>query len=122
MTHSTALALIMTVASAMLALADASYRLARGHEAPTGFVFDTVCCNGNGVNGDCQPIPRKSVEEVDGGYQVTLAPGDHPMVTKPHVYRMERSLVRWTDDGETYACLYPTEDTLRCLYLPPEGS
>lgn len=94
----------------------------RAHEAPTGFKFSTWCCNGNSVHGDCAQIPASAVEEVPGGYQITLKPGDHHMVTKVHVFFMKQSDVKLTDDGNFYACLYPTEDTLRCFYAPPSGS
>lgn len=94
---------------------------ARAHEHE-GFKFDGWCCQGNNVNGDCQPIPLSSVTEIVGGYQITLGPGDHPMVTRVHVFQMEQSKVRWTDNGQAYACLYPSENELRCLYLPPPGS
>lgn len=56
----------------------------RAHEAPTGFKFSPWCCNGNSVHGDCAQIPASAVEEVSGGYQITLKPGDHHMVTKVH--------------------------------------
>lgn len=88
-----------------------------------GFKFDPICCNGNNVNGDCQPIPGSAVTHLGNGQLlVTLKPGDHPMVTRIHVYRFEQSKVRWTDNGRNYACLYPDEDKLRCLYLAPFGT
>lgn len=91
------------------------------HTTATGMKFDTWCCNGNNVNGDCQPIPDAAVTPVDGGYEVILLPGMHPMVTKPHTYFMPLDKVRRSTDGLTYACLYPTEDVLRCLYRTPEA-
>jgi len=109
-------------AIAVIVVAGVAWSEARGHTAISGMVFDRWCCSGNAVNGDCQPIPLSSIKEIEGGYQVTLSPGDHPMVTRVHVYQMEESKVRWTTDGEAYACLYPNEDSLRCLYLPPPGS
>lgn len=92
------------------------------HTTATGMTFDTWCCNGNQVNGDCQPIPEAAVKPATGGYQVTLLPGMHPMVTEPHTYFMPQDKVRLSTDGLVYACLYPTEAELRCLYMMPEGS
>lgn len=84
--------------------------------------FDAFCCNGNRIDGDCQPIPATAVSYLsDGTVQVNLVPGDHPMVTKPHTYSMKQSAVRPSNDGNYYACLFPTEATLRCLYGPPFG-
>ncbi len=96
------------------------------HEALNGMKFHPMCCNGNAVNGDCHHIPTSAVRAMTDGYEVTLKPGDHPLVTKPHVFFVAYKDVRRTgDDGmvpdQYYACLYPTEDTLRCLYVPPEG-
>lgn len=91
------------------------------HSSMTGMEFDRWCCNGNAVNGDCQSIPSTSVRAITGGYQITLKPGDHPMVTRVHVFQMEMAKVRWSTDGRFYACLFPNEDTLRCFYAPPLG-
>lgn len=90
---------------------------ALAHTTATGMTFSQWCCNGK----DCQEIPKSAVE-IDtqtGIVKVTLKPGDHPTVTKIHNYEFKYSEVRWSTDGLYYACLYPTEFTLRCLYLPP---
>lgn len=91
------------------------------HQAPTGWSFDGWCCNGDGHSGDCQQIPQSSVRPVKGGYQITLRPGDHGMVTRNHVFTKTQSEVRNAPDGQYYACLYPTEDTPRCFYAPAMG-
>lgn len=88
---------------------------------PYGWKFDIWCCNGDGHSGDCQQIPTTSVKPVSGGYQVTLVPGEHRLVTKPHIWVIPQSSARNSPDGLYYACLYPTEDTLRCFYAPPMG-
>jgi hypothetical protein len=54
-----------------------------------------------------------------GGYRVTLNPGDHHMVTHQHVFFMPTSEAKVSTDGSYHACLFPTEDTLRCFYAPP---
>ena len=81
--------------------------------------YDGWCCNGNGTSGDCQPIPASSVKPVEGGWQVTLRPGDHHMVTKMHTYFMPYSKARISQDDDYHACLFPDENTLRCLYVRP---
>jgi hypothetical protein len=86
---------------------------------PQGWKFDGWCCNGDGNTGDCQQIPDTSVHAVAGGYEITLKPGEHRLVTKPHTYSKAQSDVRDAPDGRYYACLYPTEDILRCFYAPP---
>lgn len=109
------MAFIMVAASAWLSEAEA-------HQAPTGWTFDGWCCSGNSVTGDCQQVPSENITPIPGGVQLTLRPGDHPRVTAPQTYQMEQSKVRHSPDGRTYACLYPDQKTLRCLYLPPMGS
>ena len=95
---------------------------AGAHQSATGFEFDRWCCNGDSMHGDCQQIPDTAVEELSDGYRITLRPGDHHMVMKEHVFFKKFGEVRWTNDGNFYACLYPDEDTLRCFYAPPSGS
>lgn len=92
---------------------------ASAHESPTGQVYDAWCCNGK----DCQTIPTDSVTINDAGeYEITLRPGDHPMVTKVSVHTKAIMETRPSDDGYFHACLWPDENTLRCLYAPPLGS
>lgn len=83
--------------------------------------YEAFCCSGNSVTGDCQPIPDEAVKPIPGGFQITLRPGDHPLVTRLHVFQIEASKARPSPDGRHHACLYPTEDTLRCFYTPPMG-
>lgn len=92
------------------------------HSASGTQEYAGICCNGNALTGDCQPIPRESVKPIEGGFQVTLSPGDHHMVTRVHVFQVEMTKVRWSTDGRYHACLYPNEDHLQCFYAPPQGS
>ncbi len=87
------------------------------HTTATGQTFSQYCCNGR----DCQEIPKSSVviDPTTNLVHVTLNVGDHPEVTRPHKFTFAYSKVNWSIDGLYYACLYPDEDTLRCLYLPP---
>lgn len=98
-----------------------SETFAYAHEAPSGMKYDAYCCNGNRVNGDCEMIPASSVRVTPDGYEVTLRPGDHRMVTVKHVFHKSYSETRVSTDNEYHACLFPDEHTLRCLYAPPMG-
>lgn len=91
---------------------------AAAHEAHTGMKYDAWCCNGSNVTGDCQAIPSKRVRVIQGSYQIELRPGDHRLVTAHHLYTIPQSEARRSEDGDYHICLYPTEDTLRCLYAP----
>jgi hypothetical protein len=101
----------------MLALAGP----ALAHEAASGWQYEQFCCNGNSHNGDCQMIPATAVRIIKGGYQVTLAPGDHRLATRTHIFRLPQDTTRHSPDGEYHLCLYPTEDTPRCFYAPDMG-
>ena len=94
---------------------------AAAHDAPSGWQYEQICCNGNNHNGDCQMIPATTVRIVDGGYQVTIAPGDHRLATRSHVFHLPQNHARRSQDGEYHLCLYPTEDTPRCFYAPDMG-
>lgn len=83
--------------------------------------YDAWCCNGSTVTGDCQRIEPEAVKSVGDSYMVTLGPGDHRLATKPHVFMIRQTEARVSQDGDYHACLYPTEDTLRCFYAPPMG-
>lgn len=95
---------------------------ARGHEAGMGWQYDPYCCNGNSHNGDCQEIPASTVRPIEGGYIITLVPGDHRMVTKPHTFTVKASEAKYSPDGLFHICLYPTENEVRCFYVPPMGT
>lgn len=95
---------------------------ARAHHSELGMKYDTWCCNGDGHSGDCQEIPSSAVKPIEGGWQVTLVPGDHRLVTRVHVFQIPQSNTRMSSDGRFHACLYPDENTLRCFYAPPMGS
>ncbi len=93
-----------------------------GHEAPSGWNYPASCCQGTTETGDCQSIPASSVRAVDGGYQVTLRPGDHHLVTKgSHSWLKSMGETRQSKDENFHACLYPNEETLRCFFAPPMG-
>lgn len=98
---------------------------ANAHDAPTGWRYDAWCCSGSTGGsehaGDCAPIPSKAVKPIKGGYQVTLHAGDHHMITKDHVFFVPYQVVRQSGDDRYHSCFFPTEDTLRCFYAPPQS-
>ncbi|TCL74647.1 hypothetical protein EV286_102208 [Rhizobium sp. BK251] len=94
---------------------------ANAHDAQSGWKYEPYCCNGNNHTGDCQMIPTKSVRIVQGGYQVTLAPGDHRLVTRSHVFKLPQQTARRSQDSEYHLCLFPDENTPRCFYAPDMG-
>ena len=51
---------------------------AGAHQAPSGFAYPAICCNGNREHGDCQPIAEQTVKPVAGGYRLTLGAGRPP--------------------------------------------
>lgn len=79
--------------------------------------YDGWCCQ----NSDCAPIPSKAVRAIPGGVQITLGPGDHPLVTRVHVFQIPQSEIRKSQDDNWHVCLFPSEDHLRCVYMPPMG-
>jgi hypothetical protein len=94
---------------------------AHGHEDGQQ-AYDRFCCNGDGMSGDCQPVPASAVSPIPGGYRIELAPGVHRLVTKPHTFTRSQGDTRQSDDGRYHVCLYPSEEHLRCFYAPPFGS
>lgn len=83
--------------------------------------YDGYCCNGDSRSGDCQMISTRNVRITSQGYEISLGPGDHRLITRPHHFTMPQSEARRSKDEEYHLCLYPTEDTLRCFYAPDMG-
>ena len=94
---------------------------AHAHHAPSGFTYEPYCCNGDDESGDCQQISSKTVRPSREGYEVTLLPGDHKLVTRRHVFLIPQAQTRESPDGAYHLCLFPNEDTVRCFYAPPLG-
>ncbi|KAA3505309.1 hypothetical protein EXN24_01295 [Rhizobium rhizogenes] len=94
---------------------------ALAHESHKGFKYESYCCNGDAETGDCQMIPTRSVRVTQDGYEVSLAPGDHRLVTRRHVFSWSQREARRSEDGEYHLCLFPDEDTPRCFYAPDMG-
>src|SRR5687767_14367774 len=77
---------------------------AAAHEAhsPTGVTwkYDGFCCNGDNLSGDCQMISTKNVRVTEGGYEISLGPGDHRLITRPHHFSLKQSQARRSQDEE----------------------
>ena len=76
--------------------------LATGAEAHDW--YEPVCCSDT----DCAPIPDSAVREGPNGYEVTLQPGQHPMVKEPLSYVVPYDKVRQSPDGKYHACITAT--------------
>lgn len=111
---------LITRIALLLLLAGAAFP-AVAHEAQTGMVYEPFCCNGDANTGDCFQIPSETVKAGPDGYQVTLRPGDHPLVTAPQSWIVPYKDARPATDGAFHACLFPKETDMRCLYAPGQG-
>lgn len=93
---------------------------ATAHQAPAGWDYDPECCH----NIDCAPVPDGTVREVQGGYEVVLRPGQHPMLRGsvevqifiPHGDRR----IRVSGDSDRHVCV-SGYGTVFCIYIPPGG-
>lgn len=118
-------------AALILALMLSAPAGAWAHSSPQGWRYDGTCCSAVepiAHEGDCAPIPETAVRIVPGGYEVTLRPGDHPLVTVEHQWfvahdrpmtpgNTSQPAVRPSGDSDWHVCLYPNESVLRCLYI-----
>jgi hypothetical protein len=97
---------------------------ARAHNAPSGMAYPSGCCNSwkPDGSGDCAPIPASSVKATPGGWVITIAPGEHPLATKPHVFTKDFGKELPSSDGSYHLCLYPTENEARCFLAPEPGA
>lgn len=93
----------------------------RAHEAMSGWRYDPWCCT---PELDCAEIPTEAVRITRDGYLVTLRPGDHKMLARepePRSYLIRFRDARVSPDGRYHACIYPTPETMRCFFAPPQG-
>ena len=100
-------------------------RPARSHQAPTGWDYPLACCWGPSANrqGDCNQIPFQSVRVGAEGFEITLRPGDHPLVqtdAKQFLIRFEDAMD--SPDGEFHLCINPHTGEARCFFAPPFGT
>ena len=95
---------------------------ANAHNASGTWTYPPACCKGTVVGGDCHRIPDWSVKEGRNGYIVRLYPGDHPYVTKRHIFLVPYGNEIPSGDGDFHACLPPSEEYLNCFFAPPSGT
>ena len=94
---------------------------ALAHRAPSGWAYDPECCH----DMDCAPVTDAAIREVAGGYQVTIAPGAHPMVpagaaaVAGFVAHVDRR-IRASGDDRRHACI-SRAGTILCIYVQPGG-
>lgn len=93
--------------------------ITEAHDAPSGWTYDTSCCN----TMDCRPAdgpydekrhhPVK-IEEVTGGYRIS---------TTGEVVPWNDRRVRESKDNEYHVCTTAGMDTTRalCIYVPLRG-
>ena len=108
------------LAAALTALPLALAPPAAGHDAPSGWAYSNECCS----SADCAPVDDEAIEEVQGGFRLTLRPGEHPMVKDrpvvvfvPHGDRR----IQKSGDWRKHACL-SRFGSVFCLYLVPGGT
>lgn len=119
----------MTIAVILMAVCGLIFlavALAQAHEAVSGMPYPARCCWSpqaapEGRPGDCDEIDAKSVKAVQGGYQVTLVPGDHPMVKAPMSLIVPYDEVEHAVDGKFHIC-FRADMTKRCFFAGSSGS
>jgi len=93
---------------------------ASAHQAPAGWDYDPECCHTR----DCAQVSDGAVREVQGGYQIVIQPGTHPMVrpgSAPVTAFIEHgsSRIRVSGDEHKHVCLLGAH--VFCVYVPPGG-
>ena len=108
----------MTMHKPLLLLSLAFAVPAYGHDW-----YPSSCCLGSadGLRGDCAPIPATSVKPVKGGFEITLTPGQHPKVKEPQRFFIAYEDAKPSQDGDYHACLWPSQEILRCFFSPLHG-
>lgn len=101
---------------------------ALSHDAPSGWAYSAACCSGY----DCAEVKLATVKPTPEGWQITLEPGDHPMIdasfTELVPYKDKR--IKESGDEMFHACIVAyrrgtpqaSPPKLRCLYVPPMGA
>lgn len=112
-THS-ARAKIRATALALLLLAAP----AAAHQAPAGWEYDRECCDMQ----DCAQVADATIREVAGGYEVVIAPGQHPFVSVPVRAFVPHGSpkIRVSGDEHKHACV-ARHGYVYCIYVPPGG-
>ena len=92
---------------------------ARAHSAKSGWVYPYNCCS----SVDCSEIPKHTVKQVTGGYQVTLTGADHHLLTPKNEsfqYFIPFDKVKQSQDEEYHLCIksYAHSEYI-CFFAPP---
>lgn len=89
------------------------------HQAPLGWSYAAKCCSGK----DCAQAVKGAVIEGPSGYEITILPGQHPMV-KDKVFRAvlpyDSKKIIDSPDGLYHVCISPSGGLL-CLYAGSRG-
>lgn len=103
----------------MLMLAIGAGVIALARPAAAHSWYDGYCCSDK----DCAPVRASTVRATAEGWEITLAPGDHPMVSEPvtHFYRYDDTRVLPSQDDDFHVCLNSWGRVL-CLYVPLFGA
>lgn len=94
---------------------------AAAHDAPSGWEYDRECCGG----WDCAAARPGAVQEVQGGYAVSIAPGTHPMVpigAQPVTGFVPHGdpRIRVSGDEDRHVCI--VGGRVFCIYIAPGGA
>ena len=96
----------------LLLVAQGLVSIARAHEAPSGFRYDSFCCSDQ----DCRPADIGEIVAVSGGWHIVpsnlyVAPNDHRIHDSP--------------DGRFHICNTEAgnrKSAFWCIYIPAHGS
>jgi hypothetical protein len=87
--------------------------------------YDSSCCSDK----DCAPIPFEAVRVTEDGYEVTLMPGEHPMVRKRlfQIIPFGSEDILQSQDMQYHACVIPGSPTtgipyIACFYVVGAGT
>lgn len=99
---------------------------AMAHEAVSGMPYPARCCWSPqaapaGRPGDCDELPDRAVQAVQGGYRLSLMPGDHPMVKAPMTVIVPYPDMEHAEDGKFHVC-FRADMTVRCFFGGSSGS
>lgn len=109
------------LASMIAAVLLAGAMPAHAHQAPSGWDYPFYCC----LDSDCSPIETEAVQEVTGGFVVTIAPGKHPMWSserkQPLRLEIPQDKAKQSPDGRWHLCIDDSGELL-CFFAPGNDS
>lgn len=87
---------------------------AAAHDAPSGWPYPGECCDGQ----DCAPIPYERVRSTPHGYELTLKPGDHPLITEAMTIFVPRDRAEPSGDRSYHLCYKYSYPFFWCFFVP----